>query len=109
MIETKVEVVDNIPEITAKAVVGTAAAIEKTAKGIKKEAKDRSRVESGEMRDGWEAVEHDQFEWEVLNEVEHTIYNEFGTVYMSAQPMLGPAVQNHKAELERDIAEAWNA
>lgn len=31
--------------------------------------------------------------WVVANPVEHTLYNEYGTVNMAAQPMLVPAVE----------------
>jgi HK97 gp10 family phage protein len=62
------------------------------------EAQRRSRVRTGTMRDGWTAERTGAYEYTVFNDVPWTVYNEYGTRYMSAQPMLGPAV-----ELERHI------
>lgn len=53
-------------------------------------AKRRSRVRTGEMRDGWRK-EPAGDGWIVANDVPYTFYNEYGTTKMAAQPMLHPA------------------
>lgn len=45
--------------------------------------------------------------WSVSNAVEHTIYNEFGTVSMSAQPMLHPSVEVAREPFEQAIEQAY--
>jgi HK97 gp10 family phage protein len=59
-------------------------------------AKGYSRVDTGEMQEGWEWDHFDEDTIVVFNEVEHTIFNEFGTMYMTAQPMITPALEEHK-------------
>jgi hypothetical protein len=56
----------------------------------------RSRVATGEMQAGWTAERAGPGEYRVFNPVEHAIYNEFGTTYMAAQPMLGPALEDER-------------
>jgi HK97 gp10 family phage protein len=63
-------------------------------------AKRRSRVDTGRMRDAWDKEQTGPGEWTVFNDVDYTIYNEFGTVHMSAQPMLSPALEE---EYQRDL------
>jgi len=79
--------------IRAGARAKAARAVEKTARDIEAGAKQRSRVDSGQMRGGWSVEPISETSKEVFNEVEHAVYNEFGTVHMSAQPMLGPAAE----------------
>lgn len=57
-------------------------------------ARKLSRVDTGEMRDGW------RFETKgkggsgaLTNDVSHTVHNEWGTRYMTAQPMARPAAE----------------
>lgn len=45
--------------------------------------------------------------WVVANEVEHTIYNEFGTINMTAQPMLTPSVEEATELFHRAMAQAY--
>lgn len=90
----------------------TAKVVEKTAKNIAAGSARRSRVDKGEMRDGWVAVEvqtsGDEVKWQAGNPVEHAIYNEFGTRRMSAQPMLTPAVEAAREPFARDIRKAYD-
>lgn len=58
-------------------------------------AKENSRVDSGKMQAGWNRSKigtKRQGGWRIYNPVEYTVHNEYGTVKMSAQPMLGPAI-----------------
>jgi HK97 gp10 family phage protein len=55
-------------------------------------ARNHSRVDTGAMRDGWKWTESNTG-GRLHNEVEHTSFNEYGTRYMSAQPMARPAAE----------------
>lgn len=44
----------------------------------------------------------------VFNLVDYTIYNEFGTYKMSAQPMARPAVEETRDEFEADIRAGYS-
>lgn len=84
---------------------GGSAAVAATLEEIRAEAARRSRVDTGQMRDGWAVTMDSPTSGTVLNEVPHTIYNEWGTVHMSAQPMLTPAVANAKPHLTTRLAD----
>jgi len=113
-----------IPEVMAVGGKKTAEAVEITAHNIQTIAALKSRFQYGNMRAGWDAEEVDgsieiggrpvevdfgehNSAWRVFNNVEYTIYNEFGTVYMTAQPMLAPAIEMERPEFERRLKEAW--
>ncbi len=51
------------------------------------------RVESGDMKDGWELVALGDGVWMVYNTQFYTIFHEFGTIFIPASPMLVPAVE----------------
>lgn len=63
----------------------------------------RSRVDKGEMRAGWAVEMTGQAEGQVVNPVEHTAFNEYGTRNMSAQPMLRPAMEQQRGPFEDDM------
>lgn len=65
-------------------------------------AQDNSRVDSGEMRGGWQ-MEVSGIEGVVFNTVAHTVYNEYGTIHMSAQPMLRPAIEQVEPEFQAEL------
>ncbi len=113
-----------IPEVMEVGKVGTERAVETTARNIQTIAALKSRYEFGNMRAGWDAEEIDgsveiggrdievdfgegNAAWRVFNNVYYTIYNEYGTVNMSAQPMLTPAIEMERPEFERRVREAW--
>ena len=75
------------------------------AENIVKGAKRRSRVRTGKMRNGWQA-EHGPEESTVFNPVDYTLHNEYGTVRMSAQPMLTPAVEDERANFVEAVISA---
>ena len=76
--------------------------VAKTTHEIQAGAMERSRVDTGQMRAGWEAhVEGTH--GDVTNDVDHTIYNEFGTVHMAAQPMAGPAAEEARPGFIQDM------
>jgi hypothetical protein len=51
---------------------------------IRDSAKAHSRVDKGEMRDGWTAEQTSDTAGSVYNDVPHTAPNEYGTVKMTA-------------------------
>jgi len=65
------------------------------AENIRRGAANRSRVRTGKMQKGW-SVEHGPEDSLVFNDVPYTVYNEYGTHRMSAQPMLVPAVEEER-------------
>jgi hypothetical protein len=73
---------------------------------IESGCKQRSRVDTGAMRAGWQSQMTGPTEGEVFNPVEHTIFNEVGTVSMPAQPMAHPAADAEKPGFESRIAKA---
>lgn len=73
--------------------------VDETTRDIQRGAMERSRVDTGQMRGGWDAVS-EGLHGEVINPVEHTIFNEYGTVHMSAQPMAGPAAEEERPRFE---------
>lgn len=85
----------------------TKAVVADDAKLTEADATARSRVDTGEMRDGWHAFNLDAYTYELSNEVPHTIYNEYGTVHMSAQPMATPAVETARVRLPRALEDAF--
>jgi HK97 gp10 family phage protein len=96
-----------IPKIIIWAPVKITAAIRKAERAIVRRAQSKSRVDTGNMKGGWQSQAMGAFEGVVFNLVGYTIYNEFGTVYMSAQPMLRPAVEETRPEFEHDVRAAY--
>lgn len=62
-----------------------------------------SRVDSGEMRDGWQWEATGQGQGQLINRVPHTGFNEFGTRHMSAQPMARPALEEIGPDIVDDM------
>ena len=82
--------------------VSTKVITHKHSENIVQGCKRRSRVDTGEMRDGWH-LEETRSGFQVVNDVEHTSYNEYGTRYMSAQPMLRPSVEEEREPFIADM------
>lgn len=71
---------------------------------VVQEAKAASRVLTGEMRKGWtrrRIGQAHQGGYVVYDSVPWTIHNEFGTYKMTAQPMLGPAMERGIRDAQR--------
>lgn len=96
-----------IPKIVAESAMKASLVVHKTAHDIEAGAKERSRVDTGQMQSGWQTAIHGAFEAEVGNAVEHSIFNELGTETMSAQPMLIPAVEAARGPFERAMATVY--
>lgn len=104
-----VRLIDRFPELLALANSRTAGALDQAAADIESGAKERSRVDTGTMRGGWTSEKINNWTRMVYNPVYYTVFNEEGTIYMSAQPMLKPAVEEVTPQFIRDVREAWFA
>lgn len=96
-----------LPKIILLSQSAVTLAVRKAEAAIERRAKEKSRVDTGAMRGGWEHRPAGISEGIVFNLVSYTIYNEYGTVNMSAQPMLRPAVEETRPEFEANIREAY--
>lgn len=85
----------------------TRAAVEKTVFAVETGAKIRARVDTGAMRAGLQGEMTGEHEGRVVGLASHTIYNEFGTRYMAAQPMLIPAAEQARRSFLDALAHAW--
>jgi len=107
-VSTKVVLESRIPQIVATATTRVRLAVGATVGNIERGAKVRSRVDTGQMRSGWYGEMIGEFEGEVGNPVEHTLYNEYGTEDMPAQPMLHPAVEEERVPFMTAIGSAYS-
>jgi HK97 gp10 family phage protein len=89
-----------IPQIIAESEHRASQIAQKTISDIEAGAKARSRVDTAAMKNAWQAEMNGETSGTVSNPVEHTIYNEYGTRHMGAQPMLAPAVEEAAPEFE---------
>jgi HK97 gp10 family phage protein len=99
--------IDRIPEIIVTANSGTAAALDRAAADLESGAKMRSRVDTGNMRDSWTHESVGRFSRIVYNPVYYTIFNEYGTIYMAAQPMIRPALEEVTPQFIKEVRDAW--
>lgn len=74
--------------------------VEKIARDAEAECRMRSRVDTGAMRNAWAVRTPGLLHREVFNHMEYAIFNEMGTVRMSAQPMLIPAFERQRPVFE---------
>lgn len=110
MVGTRAIIRSRIPEIIGIGNAKVEEAVEVTADNIMSTAMMLSRVDTGNMRANWQKDSWgsgSEFVATVFNNVHYTIYNEYGTVYMAAQPMLGPAVEKERGPFEQRIKAAY--
>jgi HK97 gp10 family phage protein len=81
-------------------------AVQKAVFDVEAQAKVRSRVDTGAMRNAWQGRMTGDTEGEVANGVEYAVYNEYGTVNMPAQPMAHPAADAVRPSFEAAIKAA---
>lgn len=79
------------------------ALVKRTLFDIEAGCKERSRVDTGQMRNGWQASMDGDLSGTVSNSVDHAIYNEYGTARMSAQPMLHPSMDAARPRFEAGL------
>lgn len=96
-----------IPTIVFMSEKKVRAAVRRAEANIERRAKGKSRVDTGNMRGAWQHKAMGPMEGIVFNLVHYTVFNEYGTVNMSAQPMLRPAVEETRQEFESDIKKAY--
>lgn len=99
---------DNIPSFLRELPRVVRRASRESAENIRMGAALRSRVATGAMKAGWRVTE-DREGLTVDNPVPYTIFNEYGTVNMSSQPMLTPAVEEERRQFPQRIAESIDA
>ncbi len=63
------------------------------------------RVDTGAMKNGWRVTQEHPFQRTIFNTQSYAQFNEYGTVHMSATPMLTPAVEQYRQK----ITDAWKA
>lgn len=78
--------------------------IEKAAFDVQAIAQERARVETGHMRNSIVAEPIGPLHWRVTGYAPYTIFNEFGTRFMSAQPMFVPAAELVGPQLRHALA-----
>ncbi len=86
---------------------GAATAVRQTLRDMDRTAKARSRVDTGELKAGWTVAMEDDHSGYLHNGVLHAGFNEYGTVRMSAQPMLHPAVEEARGPFRQRIRKAY--
>ena len=96
-----------IPQIIVASEAGVRMAVRKAEANIERRAKSKSRVDTGNMRGGWQHRAQGSFEGAVFNLVSYTVHNEYGTSKMPAQPMLRPAIEETQPEFEADLRKAY--
>lgn len=96
-----------LPEIVAEAEAKVAAAVEFTAFHIEGGAKQRARYKTGFMRGEIQANQVGHLEWEVIGGANYTIFHEYGTVKMEAQPMFVPASEDARPIFEEMMREVY--
>lgn len=97
-----------IPDIQRNLSREASEAVRDTIFAMEAEAKARSRVRTGTMRAGWEARITGEHTGSVRNGVRYTIYNEFGTRYMGAQPMIVPAAEHARVGFQRRVSRIFD-
>jgi HK97 gp10 family phage protein len=107
VIATKAELKSSFPAIIAGAQANAARSVQRTCDRIESLAKGHSRVDTGHMREEWQSQMTGELEGIVFNLVVYTIYNEYGTMMMPAQPMLTPAVEEAKDDFVKEIAAGY--
>jgi HK97 gp10 family phage protein len=108
MIAQKTTLKSRLPAVISGAEANAALAVKKTCERIETRAKARSRVDTGNMRAGWQHEMTGLMEGIVFNLTEYTVYNEFGTIMMAAQPMLTPAIEESKDEFAQEVIDGYN-
>lgn len=99
---------NNIPSYLAEMPRVARRASREAAESIRIGAALRSRVLTGAMKNGWRVTETREG-LTVDNPVPYTIFNEYGTVNMSSQPMLTPATEEERRQFPQRLIESLNA
>ena len=98
-----------IPEIAAALEINVSNAVQKAGFRVEAGAKSRARVDTGNMRRLIRWIPTGRFSGRVEGGAAYTIYNEFGTAHMSAQPMFIPATEVARPLFQEDMVKAINS
>lgn len=82
-----------IPQIVAEINAAMPGVVNRAGYRMEAEAKSRARVDTGYMRGQIRWMELSPTSGELVAGATYTIFNEYGTVNMSAQPMFLPALE----------------
>lgn len=97
---------NSLPAIAAKLPIAATTIVGNRGAEMVTIAQQHSRVDTGEMRAGWTfETKGKPVVGTLTNAVEHTEYNEYGTRYMSAQPMARPAAEQVFPKILDDFAD----
>ena len=83
---------NDLPAIASKLPIARRAILGKRGVEMINVARRYSRIDTGDMIRGWQWNDTNAGGM-LVNDVPHTVYNEYGTRYMSAQPMARPAAE----------------
>lgn len=83
--------------------------VAKTAADIEAGAKARTppRIDTGAMLNGWQARQVGDLEWEVVNGVEYSKFNEYGTRHMAPHPMIIPSAEEARPGFEAAVGQVF--
>lgn len=95
--------ISRLPAVAAQLGQRASDAVEKAGRDIEAGAKARARVDTGYMKGAIDWTPEDPYRGEVVAGADYTIYNEFGTSSMPAQPMLVPATEDARPGFEAAI------
>ncbi len=87
----RVRVTSRVPQVTAQVRERAAVAIAKCALDIEANAKRFAPVDTGLLRNSITSHRLGPLDWEVESPVHYSVYQEFGTRFMRAQPYMTPA------------------
>ncbi len=90
-----VHVRSRIPQLTAAANALAAAATAKAAHDMVAIAQTKARVDTGNMKNSINA-QGEGTKWAVHSPAEYSVFNEYGTSKMGAQPFMTPAAEQVK-------------
>ena len=91
---------NRIPQVINEMTTNAAQAVSETIAEAGQRAKALARVDTGEMRGSVRGTV-DGLKGVLETDVEHSIYNEYGTRFLSAQPFMGPAMEAVRGRFHR--------
>ena len=85
--------------------VGVAHLLDKVANDVLKDAQDKAPVKTGYLKNsGHIEAGDDKYSRYVVFSASYSIFVEFGTRFMHAQPFLTPAVEHHRRSFQDDFS-----
>lgn len=87
----RVVVQSRVPQVTRQVQERAALAVGKAALDIEAQAKRFAPVDTGLLRNSIGSHRLDDYQWEVVSPVHYSVFQEYGTRFMRAQPYMTPA------------------